>query len=166
MFAGYAAKVTMIVRGDTLEAKMSQYLVDQIRSQPNIEVLLDSEVVEVLGDRRVERIRLRNRASGEINEREAAGIFIFVGAVPHSAFLEGVVKRSDRGFVYTGPDIFLDGGKPSSWTVERAPFLLETSVPGVFAAGDVRHGVIRRVASAVGQGSIAVSMIHRYLETV
>ncbi len=166
MFARYAAKVTMIVRGDTLEAKMSQYLVDQIRSQPNIEVLLGAEVVEVIGEQRVERIRLKDRTSGEVHERDAAGIFIFVGAVPHSAFLDGVVKRSERGFIYTGPDIYLDGDKPSTWTVERAPFLLETSVPGVFAAGDVRHGVIRRVASAVGQGSIAVSMIHRYLETV
>ena len=166
MFARYAAKVTMIVRGDTLEAKMSQYLVDQIRSQPNIEVLLGAEVVEVIGEQRVERIRLKDRTSGEVHERDAAGIFIFVGAVPHSAFLDGVVKRSERGFIYTGPDIYLDGDKPSTWTVDRAPFLLETSVPGVFAAGDVRHGVIRRVASAVGQGSIAVSMIHRYLETV
>lgn len=166
MFARYAAKVTMIVRGETLEAKMSQYLVDQIRSQPNIEVLLGAEVVEVIGEQRVERIRLKDRTSGEVHERDAAGIFIFVGAVPHSAFLDGVVKRSERGFIYTGPDIYLDDDKPSTWTVERAPFLLETSVPGVFAAGDVRHGVIRRVASAVGQGSIAVSMIHRYLETV
>jgi thioredoxin reductase (NADPH) len=164
MFSKYAADVTLIVRGDFLGAKMSQYLVDQIDARENIEVLLSTQVVEVLGEQRVERLRLQT--GEEVHEQAASGIFIFVGAVPHSAFLEGVVKRNDRGFIYTGPDIFLDGGKPPTWTVDRDPFLLETSVPGVFAAGDVRHGVVRRVASAVGQGSIAVSMVHKYLDTV
>jgi thioredoxin reductase (NADPH) len=164
MFSKYAADVTLIVRGDFLGAKMSQYLVDQIDARENIEVLLSTQVVEVLGEQRVERLRLRT--GEEVHEQAASGIFIFVGAVPHSAFLEGVLKRNDRGFIYTGPDIFLDGGKPPTWTVDRDPFLLETSVPGVFAAGDVRHGVVRRVASAVGQGSIAVSMVHKYLDTV
>jgi thioredoxin reductase (NADPH) len=164
MFSKYAGHVTLIVRGASLTAKMSQYLVDQIASRENIHVLLDTQVMEVLGEQRVERIKLRIGA--DVHEREASGIFIFVGAVPHSAFLEGIVKRNDRGFIYTGPDIFLDGGRPATWSIDRDPFLLETSVPGVFAAGDVRHGVVRRVASAVGQGSIAVSMVHKYLDTV
>ena len=95
-----------------------------------------------------------------------SAVFIFVGAVPHSDFVDGVVARNDRGFILTGPDIFVDGKKPATWTANRDPMLNETSVPGIFAAGDVRHGVIRRVASAVGQGSVTVSMIHKYLETV
>ena len=164
MFSKYAAHVIIIVRGDSLGAKMSQYLVDQIDARHNIEVLLGTQVIEVLGEQRVERVKLQT--GSDVHEREASGIFIFVGAVPHSSFLEGVVERNDRGFIYTGPDIFLDGRKPPTWTIDRDPFLLETSVPGVFAAGDVRHGVVRRVASAVGQGSIAVSMVHKYLDTV
>lgn len=164
MFSRYASKVTMIVRADSLELRMSQYLVDQIRSQPNIEVLLGTEVVEVLGDKRVERIRLKSRATGAIEDRDASAIFVFIGAVPHSAFLGDLVARNDRGFIYTGKDIFLGDGM--SWTLDRDPYPLETSVPGIFAAGDVRHGVVRRVASAVGQGSVAISMIHQYLDTV
>jgi thioredoxin reductase (NADPH) len=164
MFSKYAADVTLIVRGGSLEAKMSQYLVDQIDSRDNIEVLLGTRVDEVLGEQKVERLRLKT--GEDVYEREASGVFIFVGAVPHTSFLEGVVKRNNRGFIYTGPDIFLDGGNPETWTVDRDPYLLETSVPGVFAAGDVRHGVVRRVASAVGQGSISVSMVHKYLDTV
>jgi thioredoxin reductase (NADPH) len=164
MFSKFAARVTLVVRGESLGAKMSQYLVDQIAARDNIEVLSRTKVVEVLGDQKVERIKLQTGT--DLSEREASGIFIFVGAVPHSAFLEGVVKRNDRGFIYTGSDIFLDGHKPQTWIVDRDPFLLETSVPGVFAAGDVRHGVVRRVASAVGQGSISVSMVHKYLDTV
>jgi len=164
MFSKFAARVTLIVRGESLGAKMSQYLVDQIASRENIEVLSRTQVVEVLGGQKVERIRLKTGT--DVDERDASGIFIFIGAVPHSAFLEGVVERNDRGFIYTGPDIFLRGSKPATWTVDRDPFLLETSVPGVFAAGDVRHGVVRRVASAVGQGSISVSMVHKYLDTV
>ncbi len=164
MFSRYASKVTMVVRGDSLEQRMSQYLVDQIRSRPNIEVLLGTQIAEVVGDKRVERVRLQSRATGAIEERTASAIFVFIGAVPHSAFLGDFIARNDRGFIYTGKDIFLDPGV--SWTVDRDPYPLETSVPGVFAAGDVRHGVVRRVASAVGQGSVAISMIHQYLDTV
>ncbi len=164
MFSRYASKVTMIVRAESLELRMSQYLVDQIRSQPNIEVLLGTEVVEVLGDKRVERIRLKSRATEAVEDRDASAIFVFIGAVPHSAFVGDLVARNDRGFIYTGKDIFLDDGV--SWTLDRDPYPLETNVPGIFAAGDVRHGVVRRVASAVGQGSVAISMIHQYLDTV
>jgi thioredoxin reductase (NADPH) len=166
MFSKFAAKVTMIVRSPALEMKMSQYLVDQIAGRENIEVILNTQVLEVTGEERIEAIRLRNTESGVEQEREANAIFIFVGAVPHSDFVEGVVARNERGFILTGPDIFVDGKKPITWTVTRDPMLNETSVPGIFAAGDVRHGVVRRVASAVGQGSVTVSMIHQYLSSV
>jgi thioredoxin reductase (NADPH) len=166
MFSKHVAKVTMIVRGDSLEAKMSQYLVDQIGATPNIEVLLNTQVVEVAGESTVESVRLRHTDTNVEHDHEASAIFIFVGAVPHSSFVAGLVATDHKGFILTGNDIFVDGKKPSTWTVERDPYLQETSVPGIFAAGDVRAGVVRRVASAVGQGSVAISMIHQYLETV
>jgi thioredoxin reductase (NADPH) len=166
MFSRHVAEVTMIVRGPSLTAKMSQYLIEQIEGTANIEVLTNTQVVEVAGTNVVERIVLRNTETDTTEEREAQAIFIFVGAVPHSSFVSDVVATTDRGFILTGRDMFVDGAKPATWTVDRDPHLLETSVPGIFAAGDVRDGVVRRVASAVGQGSIAISMIHNYLETV
>ena len=164
MFSKYCRRVTLVVRGDSLEAKMSQYLVDQITGTPNIEVLLETRILEVVGGDRVTGARLEDRSTGETEDREVAAIFIFVGAVPHSACVEGVVATNDRGFILTGPDLLVDGGRPPGF--DRDPFLMETSVPGIFAAGDVRDGVVRRVASAVGQGSVVVSMVHQYLETV
>jgi len=166
MFSKHVAGVTMIVRGDSLALKMSQYLIEQIEGTENIEVLTNTHVTEVGGSNVVERIVLRNLETDVSEEREAQAIFIFVGAVPHSSFVSDLVATSDRGFILTGRDIFVDGEKPSTWTTDRDPHQLETSVPGIFAAGDVRHGVVRRVASAVGQGSIAISMIHEYLDTV
>jgi len=142
---------------------MSQYLVDQIAAIDNIEVLLGTKVVEVKGEGTVEAIVLEHGADGEREEREASALFIFVGAVPHSAFLEGVVAMNEKGFIYTGGDV---QAFTSDWKLDRDPFALETSVPGVFAAGDVRDGAVRRVASAVGEGSIAVTFVHRYLDTV
>jgi len=159
MFSRFSSQVTMIVRGASLEAKMSQYLVDQIRRTPNIEVMVSAGVVEVRGGRRVETIVL-DRA-GTIEERPAAALFIFVGAVPHTDMVKGVVALNPQGFILTGPDI-----PAGLWPLARDPFLMETSVPGIFAAGDVRHGVVRRVASAVGQGSVCVSFVHEYLATV
>ena len=152
MFARFAKTVTMVVRGSSLEAKMSQYLVDQIYGQDNIDVLLNTQVREVAGDERVETIRLLDTSKDEETDRSAYAVFVFVGAVPHSDVIAGIVRVNDKRFVYTGPDIFLGGEKPESWNIERDPFLLETSIPGIFAAGDVRHGVVRRVASAVGPG--------------
>jgi thioredoxin reductase (NADPH) len=166
MFSKHVAGVTMIVRGESLALKMSQYLIEQIEGTENIEVLTNTQVTEVAGSNVVERIGLHNLETDVSEEREAQAIFIFVGAVPHSSFVSDLVATTDRGFILTGRDIFVDGAKPSTWTTDRDPYQLETSVPGIFAAGDVRHGVVRRVASAVGQGSIAISMIHEYLETV
>lgn len=166
MFSRFAKSVTMIVRAKSLGVRMSQYLIDQIESQGNIEVLVDTQVEEVIGEDRVEAVRLVDRATGDKTERPASALFIFVGAVPHSGFVSDIVRCNDKGFIYTGPDIFVDGEAPDTWTVDRDPYLMETSVPGIFAAGDVRHGVVRRVASAVGQGSVVVSMVHQYLETV
>lgn len=166
MFSKHAAQVTMVVRGDSIEEKMSQYLVDQIGATPNIDVLLNTQVKEVAGESTIESLRLRHTDTDTEDDHEASAVFIFVGAVPHSSFVADLVATTDNGFILTGSDIFAHGEKPSSWTVERDPFLQETSVPGIFAAGDVRAGVVRRVASAVGQGSVAISMIHKYLETV
>ncbi len=163
MFSKTSSRVTMIVRAGDLGQKMSAYLVDQIGSIDNIEVLTSTSVVEVTGTDRVETIVLEDRESGERETREASALFIFVGAEPHSDFLVGTVGMSAKGFIYTGSDVraFTD-----TWTLDRDPLPLETSVPGVFAAGDVREGAVRRVASAVGEGSIAVSFVHRYLDTV
>ncbi len=166
MFSRHVKQVTMIVRGESVGAKMSQYLVDQIGSTPNIEVLTATEVTEVGGSHLVERIGLRDLKTGQEVEQPAQAIFIFVGAVPHSACVTDLVAVDDHGFILTGDDIFVDGKRPPTWTTERSPHLMETSIPGIFAAGDVRAGVVRRVASAVGQGSIAISMVHKYLEGV
>jgi len=163
MFSKTSSSVTMVVRAASLGEKMSQYLVDQIAAIPNIEVLTATQVVEVTGDNGVEQIHLKNLESEETETRDASALFVFVGAVPHSSFLGDLVGMNDRGFIYTGQDVvaFSDG-----WHEKREPYHLETSVPGVFAAGDVREGAVRRVASAVGEGSVAVTFVHRYLSTV
>lgn len=161
MFSRVARSVRLVVRG-SITAKMSTYLIDQITEIPSIEVLEGRHVTGLAGEASLQRVELTD-TSGEACWLEGTGLFIFVGAVPHTDFLRGVVALDDHGFVLTGPDI-APGGRPPGWPLERAPFLQETSVPGIFAAGDVRAGVMRRVASAVGQGSTSVSMVHRYLE--
>ncbi|MEN8041887.1 MAG: FAD-dependent oxidoreductase [Actinomycetota bacterium] len=163
MFSKTSSKVTMIVRSADLAEKMSAYLVEEIGGIENIEVLTSTRVAEVVGSDRVESITLENRETGETEMRDASALFIFVGAVPHTGFLSGDIAKNESGFIYTGTDVlsFTDG-----WPLDRDPLPLETSVPGVFAAGDVREGAVRRVASAVGEGSIAVSFVHRYLDTV
>ncbi len=166
LFSRFTPSVTLVARAASLESGMSQYLVDQIRQEESIEVRVSTDIVAVDGSDRLESVTLRHVPTGEEETQEAAAVFLFVGAVPHSEFVAGVVVRDEQGFIITGPDLLVDGALPPDWPLERQPFLLETSVPGIFAAGDVRHGSVRRVASAVGQGSVAISSIHRYLETV
>ncbi len=165
-FSRYASQVTMLVRGEGLRASMSQYLIDQIQATPNIEVRVRTQVVEAHGKDRLEAITVVDGNSGQTETLPAAALFLFIGAVPHSDLVAGVVERNSAGFIPTGQDLIRGGSKPQGWKLKRDPYFLETSVPGVFAAGDVRQGAVRRVASAVGEGAIAVSLVHQYLKTV
>lgn len=165
-FSRYARKVTMLVRGSSLEAGMSQYLVDQIGDKDNIEVVLRTEVLEAIGTDRLEKIRTVNLDTEEEQIFPAAAMFIFIGAVPPTDLVSDLVERDRVGFIITGSDLMVDGKRPKGWKLNRDPFLLETSVPGIFAAGDVRHHSMKRVASAVGEGAVAVALIHQYLRTV
>jgi thioredoxin reductase (NADPH) len=160
-FSAHARTVTVLVRGASVEKTMSQYLAERIQATGNIKVAAQSEVAGVDGTDRLRRVTIRNIATGEEQTVPATAMFIFIGAVPHTGWLEGVVARDERGFVLTGPDIVEQGH--AGWPLDRPPYLLEASVPGVFAAGDVRHGSVKRVASAVGEGSVAVMFVHRYL---
>ncbi|MEU8517033.1 FAD-dependent oxidoreductase [Kitasatospora sp. NPDC048722] len=161
-FARYAARVTVLVRGASLEAGMSQYLVDEIRRTPAIDVRLNTRVLAFHGDRRLERITLVDDGTGERTEEAARFVFTFIGARPHTGWLRDTVDCDEHGFVLTGPDLARPGRPRSSWPLNREPHLLETSLPGVFAAGDVRAQSIKRVASGVGEGAMAVALIHRY----
>jgi thioredoxin reductase (NADPH) len=160
-FSKYAGSVTMLIRGDSLEKSMSKYLIDQIAGTSNIVVETRTEVIEAIGDTRLESVKLRT-PNGE-ETRKASGLFIFIGAAPQTDWLPESVMRDANGFILSGSDLRVEGQLPRIWKEERDPFLLETSTPGVFVAGDVRHGSIKRVASAVGEGSIAVQFVHRYL---
>jgi thioredoxin reductase (NADPH) len=153
----------MLVRGDSLSKSMSQYLIDQIGSTPNIEVWYHSNVAEAHGESHLEAIDVRNSKTGEVSHNPARSLFIFIGAQPRTNWLERVVERDEHGFILAGPDLQHGGARPKGWKLDREPFLLETSVPGIFVAGDVRHGSVKRVASGVGEGSIAISFIHQYL---
>jgi thioredoxin reductase (NADPH) len=156
--ARYAARVTLVVRGGTLTSSMSRYLIDEITTAPNIDVALGTEVVGGGGTGRLETVTLRDRASGEPRDERAAGLFIMVGATPHTDWLPDAVARDDWGFVLTGPDA-ADAG----WPLDRAPAPLETSMPGVFAVGDVRQKAPKRVASAVGDGSVVITQVFEHL---
>ena len=160
-FAKYATKVTMLVRGEGLSATMSKYLIDEIARTSNIVVEARTKVLEATGDERLEQLRLHG-ADGE-KEVPASSLFVFIGAAPVTAWLPSCILRDDKGFLLAGPDLRIGGKWPESWRESREPFLLESSVPGIFVAGDVRHGSVKRVASAVGEGSIAVQLIHQYL---
>lgn len=162
-FANYARRVTLLVRGDSLTKSMSQYLIEQIAATENIRVLTFSEVVEAHGEERLEAITVDNKATGARETLAAAALFIFIGAQPHTDWLQGLVERDERGFILAGPDLLVGGKRPRGWKLDRDPFLLETSLPGIFVAGDVRHRSVKRVASSVGEGSIAVQFVHQYL---
>lgn len=162
-FSKYAKRVVMLVRSDSLSDSMSQYLIEQIRQTPNITVEARTEIVEVHGENRLEAITVRCGDSGESDRVPASALFIFIGAVPRTDWLDGVVDRDERGFILSGPDLVAKGRRPKGWTLDRDPNLLETNVPGVFAVGDVRRGSVKRVASGVGEGSIAVQFVHQYL---
>lgn len=161
-FKDYADKVVMLVRGDSLGAKMSHYLVDRIESTENIEVRVNTEVVACRGEARLERLELRTRGSKEVESAPAEYLFAFLGAAPHTDWLCELVATDERGFVLTGPDLDAEAHL-SDWPLERAPFMLETNVPGVFACGDARYESVKRVASAVGEGSVSVSFMHQIL---
>ncbi len=160
-FAKYAKRVSMLVRGGSLENSMSKYLIDQISETSNIMVKTDSRIVEAMGETRLEKLRICGPRGEEI--APASGLFIFIGAAPNTDWLPEPVMRDANGFVLSGSDVRIDGKLPKSWTQPRDPHLLETSVPGIFVAGDVRHGSVKRVASAVGEGSISVQFMHQYL---
>jgi thioredoxin reductase (NADPH) len=166
-FSKYAKTVTLLVRGDSLNKSMSSYLVHQINETPNIHVLLNSKVTEVHGENRLESITITNTQTGQIQTVPTSGLYIFIGAVPHTDGAAGLIERDANGFVLTGPDLMQNGHKrPQGWTLDRQPFLLETNVPGIFAIGDVRHGSTKRVAAGVGEGSIVVQLVHQYLTRV
>jgi thioredoxin reductase (NADPH) len=165
-FSKYATKVVMLNRADSLVSSMSKYLIDEIEKTANITVQNGASVVEVSGRDRLESITIECRHAGTREPVKACSLFIFIGAEPRTEWLDGIVCRDNLGFILTGTDLMKDGKPPKSWTLAREPGLLETSVPGILAVGDVRHGSTKRVASGVGEGSVAIQFVHQYLSKV
>ncbi|TMM14630.1 MAG: response regulator [Actinobacteria bacterium] len=163
-FARTARSVTLLCRGASIDQSMSHYLVEQIKERPNISVRQQTEIVWADGDDHLEQLRLIDRATGTEEKVDTSWLFVLIGAAPGTEWLGDTVRRDERGFILAGPDLSVDGKPPPGWPLERHPYFLETSVPGVFVAGDVRSQSVKRVASAVGEGAMAVSLIHRYLE--
>ena len=165
-FAKYAERVVILVRGDSLATSMSQYLIDQIKETPNIQLWTHASVAEVHGETHLEEVSVLCSDTNKVERVPASAMFIFIGALPRTDWLAGTIERDERGFILTGPDLMHGGERPKGWTLDRDPFLLETNVPGIFGVGDVRHGSVKRVASGVGEGSVAVQFIHQYLSKV
>jgi thioredoxin reductase (NADPH) len=165
-FAKYAKHVVMLVRGSSLASTMSQYLIDQIKEMPNIQVWANASLVEAHGDMHLEEISVMCSDTNQVERVSASSMFIFIGALPRTDWLGDLIERDERGFLLAGPDLIRNGKRPKGWTLDRDPFLLETNIPGIFAVGDVRHGSVKRVASGVGEGSVAVQFIHQYLSKV
>jgi thioredoxin reductase (NADPH) len=162
--AKHASSVTILVRADSLTKSMSHYLIDQVDSTKRINVRTCTEVAGAHGNDHLEGLTLRDSRTGETQEVDAQYLFVFIGAAPLTGWLDGVLQRDDHGFVITGPDLVNEGDRPKGWPLDRAPYHLESSVPGVFVAGDARAESAKRVASAVGEGAMAVMLVHRYLE--
>ena len=160
----YASKVLMLVRGPELSA--SQYLVDLLKANPKIEIEYNSEVVEVQGKEHVEAVVIANKVTNETKTVPMSAIFVFIGVKPQSDFVANVVQRDAKGFILTGRDLVQEGKRPKGWTLSRDPLMLESSVPGIFAAGDIRAGTNPRVSSATGEGAIAVALYWQYLKTL
>jgi len=161
--AKHAASVTLLVRGDSLEKGMSEYLIKEVEQAPNVTVRLGVELVDGEGEGRLDAVLIRDRATGTTERIATSALFVLIGAEPRTGWLEGVVARNRQGYLLTGHDLLHDGRPPQGWPLLRPPFLLETSLPGVFAAGDVRFRSVKRVASAVGEGATAVQLVHQYL---
>jgi thioredoxin reductase (NADPH) len=160
----FARKVTLIVRGELTAA---QYLADQLRANDKIEILFDTDLVEVRGQGKLETIVVKDNRMGELHTLPGAAMFVFIGVIPQSDFVAGLVMRDERGYVLTGPDLLDDQRRPpKGWPLAREPYLLESSVPGIFAAGDIRHGTNHRVSSATSEGGLSVAMIRQYLKSL
>lgn len=160
----YARQVTLVVRGDSLATRMSQYLIDEITATPNIDVRTSTQITSAAGNGKLHALTLTDTGNGSAQTVPASALIVLLGAVPHTSWLPSEIVRDEHGFILTGNDFHQHRTAVSGWTLERAPLSLETSIPGVFAAGDVRHGSVKRVASAVGEGSIAATQMYRYLE--
>jgi thioredoxin reductase (NADPH) len=165
-FSQFARRVVLLVRCGSLAETMSRYLIEQIRVTENIHIEYRTRVVEVHGEDRLEAVSFQCDRTGDMSRVPAHILFVFIGAEPRTAWLDGAIERDERGFILTGPDLIRPGQRPRGWVLERDPGLLETNIPGVFAVGDVRYGSVKRVASGVGEGSVAIQFVHQYLSNV
>ena len=165
-FSRYARRVVMLVRGSSLATSMSQYLINQLKATTNVHIEFNSSVVGAHGEDHLEEISVHCSTTNEVNKVPANSLFIMIGAAPNTDWLANIVERDERGFILSGPLLMRDGKRPKGWTLDRDPALLETNVPGIFVVGDVRHGSVKRVASGVGEGSVAISFVHQYLSKV